>query len=141
MKGSLLYTTNPKTKEEVILPRFWIGIRYKKVGILFKRRQFPVAPAFSITANKTQGQTITSKLAIYLWDDWFSHGQLYMVSSRATHPSRLRYCIKNTGWKAEGFERKQFTFWRNINHPVRGLQTNTVNYNKITPAGSNTSEY
>ena len=96
MTGSLLYTTNPKTKEEVILPRFELESDMKKVGILFKRRQFPVAPAFSITANKAQGQTIPGKVAIYLWDDWFSHGQLYMVSSRATHPSRLRYCIKNS---------------------------------------------
>ena len=55
MTGLLLYTTNPKTKEEVILPRFELESDIKKVGILFKRRQFPVAPAFSITANKAQG--------------------------------------------------------------------------------------
>ena len=96
LTGSLLYTTNPKTKEEVILPRFELESDIKKVGILFKRRQFPVAPAFSITANKAQGQTIPGKVAIYLWDDCFSHGQLYVASSRATHPSRLRYYIKNS---------------------------------------------
>ena len=95
LTGSLLYTTNPKTKEEVILPRFELESDIKKGGILFKRRQSPVAPAFSITANKAQGQTIPGKVAIYLWDDCFSHGQLYMTSSRATHPSRLSYCIKN----------------------------------------------
>ena len=96
MTGSLLYTTNPKTKEEVILPRFELESDMKKGGILFKRRKFPVAPAFSITANKAQGQTIPGKVAIYLWDDCFSHGQLYVASSRATHPSRLRYYIKNS---------------------------------------------
>ena len=43
--------------------------------------------------------------------------------------------------KLKDLKGNNLPFWRNINHPVRGLQTNTVNYNKITPAGSNTSEY
>ena len=95
LTGSLLYAMNPITKEEVILPRFELESDVKKFGISFKRRQFPVAPAFTITANKAQGQTIPGKVAIYLWDDCFSHGQLYVASSRATHPDHLRYYIKN----------------------------------------------
>ena len=66
LTGSLLYTTNPKTKEEVILPRFELE---SESWYLIQRRKFPVAPAFSITANKAQGQTIPGKVAIYLWDD------------------------------------------------------------------------
>ena len=95
LTGSLLYAMNPITKEEVILPRFELESDVKKFGISFKRRQFPVAHAFTITANKAQGQTIQGKVAIYLWDDCFSHGQLYLASSRATHPDHLRYYIKN----------------------------------------------
>ena len=45
LTGSLLYAMNPITKEEVILPRFELESDVKKVGISFKRRQFPVAPA------------------------------------------------------------------------------------------------
>ena len=86
---------NPITKKEVIFPRFELESDVKKFGIAFKRRQFPVAPAFTITANKAQGQTIPGKVAIYLWDDCFSHGQLNVASSRATHPDHLRYYIKN----------------------------------------------
>ena len=56
----------------------------KNFGIAFKRRQFPVASAFTITANKAQGQTIPGKMAIYLWDDSFLHGQFNVASSRAT---------------------------------------------------------
>ena len=67
----------------------------KKFGISFKRRQFPVAPAFTITAKKAQGQPIPGKVAIYLWDDCFLHGQYNVASSRATYPYHLRYYIKN----------------------------------------------
>ena len=74
LAGSLLYAMNPITKKEVILPRFELETDEKKFGITFKRRQFSVAPAFTITANKAQGQTITGKVAIYLWDDCFLHG-------------------------------------------------------------------
>ena len=95
LSGSLLYATNPLTNEEVILPRFELESDIKKVGVLFKWRQFPVAPAFAFTANKSQGQTIPGKVAIYLWEDCFSHGQLYVASSRATHPSHLKFYIKN----------------------------------------------
>ena len=93
--GNLLFTINPVTNEEIILPRFNLESDIKKVGIVFKRRQFPVVPAFAITANKSQGQTIKGKVAIYLWEDCFSHGQLYVASSRATHPSHLKYYIRN----------------------------------------------
>ena len=81
---------NPITKEEVILPRYELETDVERFGIAFTRRQFPVAPAFTITANKAEGQTIPGKVAIYLWDDCFSHGQLYVASSRATHPDHLR---------------------------------------------------
>ena len=93
--GNLLFTINPVTNEEIILPRFDLESDIKKVGIVFKRRQSPVVPAFAITANKSQGQTIKGKVAIYLWEDCFSHGQLYVASSRATHPSHLKYYIRN----------------------------------------------
>ena len=91
----MLFTINPITNEEVILPRFELESDIKKIGVLFKRRQFPVTPAFVITANKSQGQTISGKVANYLWEDCFLHGQLYVASSRATHPSHLKYYIRN----------------------------------------------
>ena len=95
LTGNLLFTINPITNEEVILPRFELESDIKKIGVLFKRRQFPVAPAFVISSNKSQGQTIPGKVANYLWEDCFSHGQLYVASSRATHPSHLKYFIRN----------------------------------------------
>ena len=46
-----------------------------------KRLQFPVRPAFAITSNKAQGQTL-SHVGIYLKQGFFSHGQLYVAMSR-----------------------------------------------------------
>jgi ATP-dependent DNA helicase PIF1 len=41
----------------------------------FKRRQFPVKPAYAMTINKSQGQTLTF-VGINLTRPVFSHGQL-----------------------------------------------------------------
>ena len=46
-----------------------------------KRKQFPVRPAFAITSNKAQGQTL-SHVGIYLKQGFFSPGQLYVAMSR-----------------------------------------------------------
>ena len=44
--------------------------------------QFPVRLAYSMTINKAQGQTF-NKVGIDLPIPLFSHGQLYVASSRA----------------------------------------------------------
>ena len=50
-----------------------------------KRKQFPVRPAFAITANKAQGT-----VGIYLEQDFFSHGQLYVAMSRVGSKDSLK---------------------------------------------------
>ncbi|CAK9834575.1 hypothetical protein ANTRET_LOCUS11087 [Anthophora retusa] len=54
----------------------------------FKRLQFPVRPAFAMTMNKAQGQSL-QVYGLYLENPCFSHGQLYVVCSRVGKPSDL----------------------------------------------------
>ena len=55
----------------------------------FKQKQFPIRLSFAMTINKSQGQT-TPNVGVYLPEPVFSHGQLYVVLSRATTRSNIR---------------------------------------------------
>jgi hypothetical protein len=56
------------------------------------RRQFPVRPAFAMTINKAQGQTL-GRVGVFLPIPVFSHGQLYVAMSRVGKPSDIVFCI------------------------------------------------
>ncbi|XP_021775476.1 uncharacterized protein LOC110739317 [Chenopodium quinoa] len=49
----------------------------------FQRRQFPIKLSFSMTINKAQGQTLMSRVWLYLNSPCFSHGQLFVGLSMA----------------------------------------------------------
>ena len=55
-----------------------------------RRRQFPVRPAFAMTINKAQGQTL-QRAGVLLDEPVFTHGQLYVASSRCGDPSNIRF--------------------------------------------------
>ena len=54
-----------------------------------KIKQFPAPPAFAITSNKAQGQTL-SHVGINLKQGFFSHGQLYVAMSRVGSKDSLK---------------------------------------------------
>merc|ERR1711947_29931 len=56
------------------------------------RRQFPVRPAFAITINKSQGQTLKN-VGVWLRGEVFGHGQLYVAVFRVSSPSQLKFAI------------------------------------------------
>jgi ATP-dependent exoDNAse (exonuclease V) alpha subunit len=57
-------------------------------GLSFYRYQFPFAPAYAMSVNKAQGQTL-KRVGIMMKSDMFSHGQLYVALSRTSHVDNL----------------------------------------------------
>ncbi|PIA35178.1 hypothetical protein AQUCO_03600084v1 [Aquilegia coerulea] len=62
------------------------------------RHQFPVRLSFSLTINKSQGQTITH-VGVYLPDYVFSHGQLYVALSRGISKTTTKILVNGGVFK------------------------------------------
>ncbi|GMF57318.1 unnamed protein product [Phytophthora fragariaefolia] len=65
----------------------------REFPLRLRRKQFPVVPAFAMTINKAQGQTVQN-LGLYLATPCFSHGQLYVALSRVTSRSKFKALIE-----------------------------------------------
>jgi ATP-dependent DNA helicase PIF1 len=61
------------------------------------RRQFPVRPAFAMTINKAQGQTL-KMVGIFLPKPVFTHGQLYVAMSHIGCPEGMKLLVTD-GWE------------------------------------------
>ena len=66
----------------VYIPRISLSPPESSLPFILRRRQFPVKPAYAMTINKAQGQTL-DVVGISLLQPVFSHGQLYVALSRA----------------------------------------------------------
>ena len=55
----------------------------------WQRRQFPIKPAFAMTINKSQGQTM-QMAGLYLRPEVFTHGQMYVALSRVRQTRDLK---------------------------------------------------
>ena len=86
----------------VVIPRIELAPIIPSLPFILRRRQFPIRLAFSMTINKSQGQTF-DQVGIYFKKPVFSHGQLYVALSRVrsrsaisieVHPSSLHGYLK-----------------------------------------------
>ncbi|KAG2190502.1 hypothetical protein INT47_003941 [Mucor saturninus] len=97
-KAFLLHTiqaevaTGPYEGNIFLIPKISLCSTVEQVGVEFKRCQFPIRPAFAMTINKSQDQTLDS-VGLYLPTPVFSHGQLYVALSRVKRPSDIKILI------------------------------------------------
>ena len=75
--------TGVAEREDVLIP--WISQIPSDFFVEFKRMQFPVKPAFCLTVNKSQGQTM-KYAGLHLNPGVFSHGQMYVGCCRCGSP-------------------------------------------------------
>ena len=76
----------------VLIPRIMLSADPGEYPFEWTRRQFPIRVAFAMTINKAQGQTLEC-VGVYLKNDCFSHGQLYVAASRVGHPQHIRFAV------------------------------------------------
>jgi len=79
--------------KRVFIPRITLSPS-ENISLPFtlKRLQFPIRVAFSMTINKSQGQSL-NQIGIYLPEPVFAHGQLYVGLSRSTSHQHIKVLI------------------------------------------------
>ncbi|CAF0883254.1 unnamed protein product [Brachionus calyciflorus] len=78
----------------VLIPKMKLNPSENVFPFNFERFQFPIRPAFAITINKSQGQTLKF-VGIYLNEPCFTHGQLYVALSRVTNVKNIKIACEN----------------------------------------------
>ena len=76
----------PSTGREVLITR--VVMTQSLGSFVLQRTQLPIRVAFAMTINKAQGLTL-QRVGVYLQDDVFSHGQLYVALSRCGDDQNL----------------------------------------------------
>ena len=89
--------------EKVFIPRIVLTYQDKKWPFILKRRQFPIRICYCMTINKSQGQTL-KQVGLYLKDDVFSHGQLYVALSRVISYTGIKILIEKKDTTSHEYE-------------------------------------
>lgn len=75
-------TTGAYIGTRVLIPRIKLSPSDSSLPFQLQRTQFLLSLSYSMTNNKSQGQTF-DKVGIFLDEPVFAHGQLYVAFSRA----------------------------------------------------------
>lgn len=94
-------TDGPHQHRDVLIPRMPCSADPNDCGFEWTRVQFPVRPCFAMTVDKSQGQSLT-RAGVYLPEDVFAHGQLYVAASRVGHPDHIKFCLPSARPDFEG---------------------------------------
>src|SRR5438105_2089438 len=92
IEGTII--TGTHTGEKTHIPRINLTTKGTRWTFTLCRRQFPIKICYSMTINKSQGQTL-SNVGLYLKKKVFTHGQLYVAISRVTEKKGLKILIEN----------------------------------------------
>src|SRR4051794_8698634 len=76
----------------LFIPRITLSPSEQEYPFTLTRRQFPIRPAFVMTINKCQGQTV-QRAGVYLPEPVSTHGQLYVAASRAPGRDCVRFFV------------------------------------------------
>jgi len=90
--------TSPAKGQRMFIPRLSITpFDTERMPFTMRRRQFLVRPAFAMTINKAQGQTL-KMVGIFLPKPVFTHGQLYVAMSCIGCPEGMKLLVTD-GWE------------------------------------------
>ncbi|XP_010456594.1 PREDICTED: uncharacterized protein LOC104738054 [Camelina sativa] len=92
--------TGDRVGDKVLILRILLTLSDTKLPFQMRRRQLPLAVAFAMTINKSQGQSL-GNVGIYLSRPCFSHGQLYVAISRVTSKKGLKILIVDKDGKPQ----------------------------------------
>jgi len=110
--------TGPDKGRRVFIPRLSIIPSYmEKMPFTLRRRQFPLRPAFAMTINKFQGQTLQT-VGVYLPKPVFCHRQLYVAFSRCGSRRGVRVLVRGGSRAA-------------LNGAPAGVYTSNVVYHEV----------
>ena len=93
LNNKLLVCKLAGSGKTVLIPRIKFISNPGSYPFDWARQQFPVRIAFATTINKSQGQTL-KQTGVWLRSPVFSHGQLYVATSRVGNPHALRFAVK-----------------------------------------------